>query len=242
MRETRSDPVAGVLTEQGEFEGWRNGRCLIVSDLHLGSRYCLRDAFIACLDRMPPGMTLVLNGDTVDRVHERLPAGDTAVIERLREESRRREIVWIYGNHDAGYQVASPGNIRFVEEWIIDGKLLAAHGHGFDPVMPAHRWFVRTFRMMHRFRVFMGAEAVHVAAYAKCWGRLYRVLRFHVQQNAVRQARRHGCLAVTCGHTHFAEEAVVQGIHYFNTGSWTELPVYGLWVGAGEIRMLKLAG
>ncbi len=241
MTAPHTDLSAGLLTEEMESDLWRNGRYLVVSDLHLGSRYCLREAFVACLERLPPGMALVLNGDIVDRVHERLPAVDAAVLDRLREEACRREIVWIYGNHDAGFLIDSPGNIRFVNELVIDRKLYVAHGHGFDNVMPAHRWFVRTFRAMHRLRVLMGAEAIHVAAYAKRWNRLYRVLREHVQRNAVSHARRRGCLAVACGHTHFVEEKDIQDIHYFNTGSWTELPVYGLCVGADEIHMLKLA-
>ncbi len=242
MMGAQPEPSTGLLNQDGMDDAWRNGRYLVVSDLHLGSRYCLREAFVACLERLPPGMNLVLNGDVVDRIHERLPAMDAVVIDRLREESDRRDVVWIYGNHDAGLHLDSPGNIRFVNELIIDRKLLVAHGHGFDQVMPAHRWFVLTFRMMHRLRVLMGAEAVHVAAYAKRWNRLYRVLREHVQRNAIGQARRSGCLAVACGHTHFVESVMAQDLHYFNTGSWTELPVYGLCVGADDIRLLKLAG
>ncbi len=241
MAPSADSPI--VLTaDNAEGEVWETGRYLVISDLHLGSRYCLRDELVGLMDRLPPDMTLVLNGDAVDRVHENLPAVDLAVLKRLGEESRRREILWIYGNHDAGFRFEQSQNIRFLEEVVIEETLYVAHGDRFDAVMPAHRWFVRTFRFMHHMRMAMGAEAVHVAAYAKRWERLYRILRHHVQRKAIRHARRRGCTAVTCGHTHFADAKCVHGIWYYNTGSWTELPVYGVCVGAAGVRMLKLAG
>ena len=45
-----------------------------------------------------------------------------------------------------------------------------------------------------------------------------------VERRAVELARARGCKFVTCGHTHLALSAVDQGIHYFNTGTWTEHP------------------
>ncbi len=242
MAVPRTDSPVVPTADCAGGEGWQTCRYLVISDLHLGSRYCLRDELVALMDRLPPHTTLVLNGDVVDRVHENLPSLDVAVLKRFAEESRRREILWIYGNHDARFRFEQSGNIRFLEDVVIDGTLYVAHGDRFDAVMPAHRWFVRTFRFMHHMRVALGAEAVHVAAYAKRWDRLYRVLRHHVQRKAIRHARRRGCTAVACGHTHFADAKCVHGIWYYNTGSWTELPVYGLCVGATGMKMLKLAG
>jgi UDP-2,3-diacylglucosamine pyrophosphatase LpxH len=98
------------------------------------------------------------------------------------------------------------------------------HGHDFDRVMPQHRWFIVLFRTMHRLRVALGAEAMHVARYAKRFPYLYRVLQDHVALNAIEFARTRGYAGVLCGHTHHAEERTVKGVRYVNTGAWTEHP------------------
>jgi UDP-2,3-diacylglucosamine pyrophosphatase LpxH len=79
-----------------------------------------------------------------------------------------------------------------------------------------------------------------VAEYAKNWKRLYRVLRNNVMINAVNYATKNGFEAVTCGHTHFAEDRVYNGIRYINTGAWTEMPTYYLRVTAGDMVLKKL--
>jgi UDP-2,3-diacylglucosamine pyrophosphatase LpxH len=63
-----------------------------------------------------------------------------------------------------------------------------------------------------------------VADYAKKWPALYQVLTRHVRRNAVQAAKAQGFAAITCGHTHYSEDVHVDGIHYLNTGSWTEAP------------------
>ena len=54
------------------------------------------------------------------------------------------------------------------------------------------------------------------------------------------RSRRHG--AVACGHTHHVEDVVIDGIHYFNTGSWTETPVFYLDVTDTDIELRTIPG
>lgn len=234
---------AGAVARETESETpvFPDGRYLVLSDLHLGSRFCRHEALAACLDGLPAETALVLNGDVVDRIHARLPPPHTAILDRLRDASWRRPVIWIYGNHDAGYRIDPPGRIHFANDAIIANRLYLAHGHGFDAIMPAYPWFLQAFRRLHHLRVALGAEAVHVAVYAKRWDRLYRILRRHVQRHAVRHAHRHGCASVACGHTHFAEEQVADGVRYINTGAWTERPAYGLWITPSELELRCLA-
>lgn len=199
---------------------------IIASDVHIGSGFFLAEPFAAFLRGLPPDARLVLNGDTVDYRHTGANCEREAALDLLRAESRRREVVWVYGNHDDGYVMESPAHIRFVSHFAIDHRLCVAHGHDFDNVMPYHRAFIRLFRLMHHLRMRLGCEAVHVAQYAKKWKRLYAILRRNVLMNAVEYARENGFSAVACGHTHFPEEHLVDGIRYFNTGSWTERPMY----------------
>ncbi|MEE4606925.1 MAG: hypothetical protein V2J65_37000, partial [Desulfobacteraceae bacterium] len=55
--------------------------------------------------------------------------------------------------------------------------------------------------------------------------------------NAVSCAIENGFEAVTCGHTHYPEDMVVDGIRYINTGAWTELPAHYLYVTADGITL-----
>jgi predicted phosphodiesterase len=57
--------------------------------------------------------------------------------------------------------------------------------------------------------------------------------------NAVNYAAEDGFEAVTCGHTHFAEEQFINGIRYLNTGAWTELPPHYVHVTDKEMSLKK---
>lgn len=209
---------------------------VVTSDVHLGSPFFLCERFEAFLLALPPEATLVLNGDTVDYRRGDMPERHLAVLDLLRAQSRVRPVVWVTGNHDDGYFMEDPAAIRFVHDFSLGKRLFIAHGHDFDNVMPYHRTFIRVFRALHLLRMRLGCEAVHVAQYAKKWAVLYGVLRRNVLMNALEHAREGGYAAVTCGHTHYPEDATIDGIRYFNTGSWTERPVYCLRVTADEIN------
>ena len=55
--------------------------------------------------------------------------------------------------------------------------------------------------------------------------------------NAVNYAMGNGYEAVTCGHTHYPEDIVFNGIRYINTGAWTEFPVFYLQVTGDELYL-----
>lgn len=209
----------------------------IVSDLHLGNRYFRPEVFLGFLDQLPAGAGLVLNGDIVDDPRERLPASHLAVLQRLADESRQRPLVWVYGNHDAGFAPADPGRIEFVQRWEVGGQLLVVHGDRLDSVMPRHRLFRALFKVFHRLRIRLGFPDVHVAQYAKRWGLLYRVLNLHVAHRAMDTAAREGFAAITCGHTHAPMDLVRQGQRYLNTGAWTEEPHHYLAVCDGRMDL-----
>ena len=213
---------------------------IVISDVHLGSRHCRREPFERFLDRLPAGVTLILNGDTVDYRHRRLRPDALATLARLAAESRRRTVVWVCGNHDEDYRPPEPGAIQFVSSYALDQRLYVQHGFYFDHIMPYHRLFILAFKIMHVLRVRLGAEPVHVAEYAKRWPTLYGVLRRNVLQNAVRYAREHGFGAVTCGHTHYAESDTIDGILYLNTGAWTERPSYAVVVDEASVTLHEI--
>lgn len=215
-------------------------KAAIVSDIHFGSRHCLHEALHAFVRSLPLDTTLVMNGDTVNSGSGRMPEEHRKVLAFLREQSFERRIIWIRGNHDERFTMPDPGTIEFAPSYDIDGKLFISHGHDFDNVMPRNRAFILLVRGIHRLRIALGAESVHVAFYAKRFRLLYDFLRRHVTANAVEYATENGYTTVICGHTHYPEDVMQDGIRYLNTGSWTEKPIFYVAVDDDRIELRKV--
>ncbi len=205
---------------------------IIVSDLHIGSRYFQFGAFERFLEGLPADHELIMNGDIIDSPYAKMETSDQRILDMIKEISGQRKVVWVRGNHDNGYVPESFGKTIFKSSHRIGDRLLITHGDDFDDIMPRSRLFIRAFRLMHNLRVKMGARPVHVAEYAKKWKSFYRVLRKNITLNAVKCAAENGFEAVTCGHTHYPEDFVLDGIRYINTGAWTEFPAHYLHITA----------
>jgi UDP-2,3-diacylglucosamine pyrophosphatase LpxH len=198
---------------------------IVVSDLHLGSRYCLSDAFLRFVAALPEASTLVLNGDVVHRPRAALPAAHQHVVDWLRRESWRRPVVWVLGNHDADYVMPEPGNITFCRDFAVGQRLAIVHGHTFDRLLPRLRWCRKLFILWYQVKGWRAVLPASPSSYAKEWAFLYGVFTRQVRRNAVQWARAQGFAAITCGHTHCPEDSQVKGVRYLNTGSWTEPPL-----------------
>ena len=209
----------------------------IISDLHLGSEFFCREKFLSWLEDLEPEAQLILNGDIIEDSASALCAEHRAVLERLVQESHRRPLVWIYGNHDADLVLEDSGRIKFAHQWAIGQRLLVMHGNSLDKIMPRHRVFKKLFSLFHHVLMFLGFQRMHVAQYAKKWAFLYKFLNRHVAEEALRAAREKGFEAVTCGHTHAAMEMRQDGRRYLNTGAWTEEPLHYIAVNAREIGL-----
>ena len=63
---------------------------------------------------LPPGVELVLNGDTLDNPHAELPPQDQESLAALLAQCRKREVIWVYGNHDDDYTPAADSGLHVV--------------------------------------------------------------------------------------------------------------------------------
>jgi UDP-2,3-diacylglucosamine pyrophosphatase LpxH len=203
---------------------------IIISDLHIGSHYLQSRILEDFLEAIPKDHEFIMNGDIIDQPYLRMTKSDQRILDRIEQISLGQKVVWIQGNHDNGYTPTDLGKVKVTRSYSIGKRLLITHGDDFDDIMPRSRVFMKAFKLMHALRVKLGAKPVHVAEYAKKWKSLYRVLRNGVMRNAVNFAHENGYTAVTCGHTHFAEDLVLNGVRYINTGAWTELPAHFLYV------------
>ena len=208
---------------------------IIVSDLHIGSRYFLYQEFGRFLGNISEDYELILNGDIIDNPYAKLNPPHQRIMDLIGQLSHRQRVVWVRGNHDNGYIPKGFGEIHFRHLHDIGHRLLIAHGDDFDEIMPRNQAFIKAFKLMHVLRAKLGAKPVHVAQYAKKWEAFFKVLRRNVMMNAVSCAIENGYEAVTCGHTHYPEDRVVGGVRYINTGAWTESPKFYLLVTADEM-------
>ena len=213
---------------------------IIVSDLHIESRYFLHQDFERFLRSISEDHELILNGDIIDNPYAKMKSTHQRILDIIEQISYRQRVVWVQGNHDIGYTPKGFGKVHFKRFYAIEQRLLIAHGHDFDEIMPKNQAFIKAFKLMHDLRVKLGARPIHVAQYAKKWGILYKVLRKNVMRNAVNCALKNGYEGVTCGHTHYPEERIFNGIRYINTGSWTEAPAFYLLVTAEEMMLKKV--
>lgn len=201
---------------------------VVVSDVHLGSPYCRYGAFQAFLNSLPENTSLVLNGDTIDKPGERLPPEGMVLVEELAADFAGRVVV-IRGNHDENDQLLVSRGLSPVESVAVPAAgTYICHGDQFHLARRHHNLFVSTFRALHRLRVRLGAAPIHVAQYAKKWGFFYKILRHAVRDNAIQFARENGYRTIVCGHVHFPEDSLSDGIRYVNTGCWTESPSHYL--------------
>ena len=111
-------------------------KSVVVSDLHLGSKYALSEDFAKFVRGLEPGAELILNGDSVDKRHKVLSARDIAVLDLLKSESESRKIVWVRGNHDEGFDLGECGLHVEPVSYSIGKRLYITHGYDFDNIMP----------------------------------------------------------------------------------------------------------
>lgn len=211
---------------------------IILSDTHLGSRFSRTRQLVDFLEALPDGAGLVLNGDIVDvwRIRSDTEAQDC--LARIVAESRMRRVVWVRGNNDRHYFPQDPGNIEFCENHAIGKRLYIAHGDRFDIVLRYSRIFLVPLRGLLRVANAMSSKPRHNAAWARLWPLAHRTFCRQVASTAMKFATRSGFAAVCCGHTHEAEEIHRGGMHYLNTGAWTEeVPHYVLVKSDGTLEL-----
>jgi UDP-2,3-diacylglucosamine pyrophosphatase LpxH len=192
------------------------------------------------LANIPAEHDFILNGDVIDNPYSELMLPHQRILDIIARISQRQRVVWVRGNHDNGYIPQGFEKVAFKRFHSIGHKLLITHGYDFDNVMPRNQAFIKIFKLMHDLRVKLGAKPVHVAQYAKKWEFFYKVLRINVMTNAVNWAQKNGYEAVTCGHTHYSEDTVLNGIRYVNTGAWTEKPTFYLLITPDKMTLKKI--
>ena len=204
--------------------------CLVISDLHLGSDVCQARLIEEFLEwAAMQARELVINGDIFDDLNfKRLSKRHFACLKSIRRHSDRDDLrlTWIRGNHDGAADVISHiVGVDFLDEYTFDNgqvRLLILHGDQFDHFITKYKWMTSVAcGLFYYIQKWMPHSAARwIRRISKRFQRNSQVVR----DGAVEFARSKGCDHVTCGHTHAALESTVEGVHYLNSGTWTEHP------------------
>ncbi len=213
---------------------------IVISDLHLESVHSLSHLIAGFIESLPEDCDLILNGDIIDSAYPNLPRENLRILELIRQESFRRNTIWIRGNHDNCSQMQDRGKIVFKRFHTIDDRLMVTHGNELDKTKERIQQLLRPFKLIQVILIKAGLKPVNVAHLASKFEPFYRLYRRKLMLDAVKFAKENGFKAIACGHTHYPEDRLIQGIRYINTGAWTEYPPFYLLVNEEEITLKKV--
>jgi UDP-2,3-diacylglucosamine pyrophosphatase LpxH len=223
---------------------------VILSDIHLGSDNCQAKNVVHLLDRIADGELLtrrvILNGDVFDSIDfRRLNKHHWKVLSLIRKLSDDVEIIWLCGNHDGSADIISHLlGVTVMDEFVLESgpqRILVLHGHVFDNFLDSHPVLTWLADCAYGFLQFI--DRTHaVAKLAKRGSKTFLRCAKKIEDRSIDLARRKGCSAVCCGHTHAAVSLPGDPVSYYNSGCWTELPCHYLTVRAGVIQLHAFAG
>jgi len=147
-------------------------------------------------------------------------------IRKLSNPKRGIEVVWVEGNHDYGltdvmsHLVGVPVHQEY--QWDLEGERhLAIHGHQFDKL--ARNPLLLGEVATHLYLAFQKLDRGH-RHFSRMIDKLntrWQRLTAKVARGALEYAQARGVTRIYCGHTHEPITIAQDGIHYYNTGAWT---------------------
>jgi UDP-2,3-diacylglucosamine pyrophosphatase LpxH len=219
---------------------------IIVSDIHLGSGNCQAKLLCNLLEDIAAERVvtakLILNGDVFDSIDfRRLTKSHWKVLSLIRKLSDHVAITWICGNHDGSAEIVSHLlGVTVRDEYVLksgDSRILILHGHAFDDFLDAHP--ILTWLGDCVYMLLQKIDRTHYfAKLAKRGSKTFLRCAQKIQDRATRYARKLGCGAVCCGHTHHALVRTDGPVRYYNSGCWTELPPTYLAITDGRVQLL----
>jgi len=237
---------------------------LIISDIHFWSDLCRAKALRKMLDLFECRRVIV-NGDAFDHLKigfsariryelqnkpynegkRRLKKSHFDVLKRLsgmaKPENNCEEIM-VEGNHDAGlaeFLGCLVGMLVYQEfTWEYQGeRFLAIHGDQFDQFYSNHWLFSEIVTWIYQIYQGLGSWTHPVCKILKHKAKQYTRAFDLVAHHAIAYAKKRGVKHIMCGHTHMAEHREVDGIHYYNSGSWTEVPCSCITIDPAGIKL-----
>lgn len=203
----------------------------LFSDLHLGSDVSRCKELMQVLQSYR-FKRLILLGDIFDDLNfKRLRRDHWEMLSWLRKLSnpdRMVDIIWILGNHDLLLENVSHFvgiEVRDKYTWQHRGKrFLAIHGHQFDRFLEKNVLISDIATTLYILAQKLDTRRQRFSRLLKRLSKKWLRLSNQVALRAAQYARMQGVDYVFCGHTHRAVALEIEGVGYFNTGCWTDMP------------------
>jgi UDP-2,3-diacylglucosamine pyrophosphatase LpxH len=218
--------------------------CLVISDLHLGSDVCQARLLEEFLEwAVHHARELVINGDIFDDLNfKRLTKRHFACLKIIRRHSDRDDfkLVWVRGNHDGPADIVSHiVGVEILDEYVYKNdrvQLLILHGDQFDTIIT--RFSLLTEVSCGLFYYIQKWMPHRASRWIRRISKRFQRNSQLIERRATEYARGKGFKYVTCGHTHLPMTSTVDGVHYLNSGTWTEAPPCPfVSVRGGEVRL-----
>ena len=219
--------------------GGREVTTLVVSDIHLGSKVSRAGRLIDLIENeyKRDGKylfeRLVLLGDIFDGLNlERLAEADwnfLGLVQQIAEPEHGVNVVWLNGNHDflseTVVQDFFDANVVRDYEWTDAGKkFVATHGDRFDKFVQNKKRASKFFSNLYLYIQRIDFKTQPISRFLKRMSKkIYLPKNLH--EDIIAYARGKKADIIFCGHTHHADERIApDGIAYYNSGCWTDIP------------------
>ena len=222
-------------------------RTVVISDVHLGSAYAkVKEVgdFLSSVDCD----RLVLNGDIIDgwqiqrkSAAKRWNSDYTRFMKIIMKmmENHNTEVIYLRGNHDDFLDNLVPvnlSNISFLRDYVLESeghRFFVTHGDVFDSVTSKMEWLAKlgdiSYTALLKFNNFYNRMR---ARRGKPYFSMSQAIKHKVKKAVsfvsgfermlADLARSKHCDGVICGHIHYPEDRMIDGIRYLNSGDLLE--------------------
>ncbi len=206
---------------------------LFISDVHLGSKGSNAEQALNVLKQYQPEY-LFLVGDIVDgwllKRKFRWPQSHTNVIRKIMSYSKNgTKVIYLPGNHDEfarEYLDLNFGNIEIHNEYIWNNTYIT-HGDLYDGVVKL-KWLGVLGSIGYDFAISIDRRLKKLG-YKRSLSKFLKdkvkeAVKFitSFEDELCRQAIKHNCKTVMCGHIHHPEDKLIGDVRYLNCGDWIE--------------------
>ena len=206
---------------------------LFISDVHLGSKGSNAEQVLSVLKQYQPEH-LFLVGDIIDgwllKRKFRWHQSHTNVLRKILSYSKNgTKVIYLPGNHDEflrEYLEFNFGNITIQDEVVFNDTYIT-HGDLYDGVVKL-KWLGILGSIGYDLAISIDRKLKSLG-YKRSLSKFLKdkvkeAVKFitSFEDELCRQAIKHNCKNVICGHIHHPEDKMIGDIRYLNCGDWIE--------------------
>ena len=211
---------------------------LVVSDVHIGSKYYKAEAFTELLQTIEYDQ-LILNGDIIDLI--KAPVFTKRALKLFKSIDSSKEIIYIIGNHDrafSGFVGESLMGVKFVERYEFTENqrtFRIEHGDSYDKDWIRYGFWIKFVSILqdaleHYFNVDLTSWLLNRKIKKRKLKRIWELLDLNTDVDVL-----------ITGHTHIPEAVIwvnenEQIKTYVNCGDWISHSTYVI-IDDGTVRL-----